>query len=82
MNQFLRKEEEKPLNTCKTCKNQVCIKTQKICEKVEKLLPKITTGRHKKEANVSLDYLEILATERAFKLKYGKKYNIFKHENE
>lgn len=51
-----------------------------ICSEVEALLPKKTTGRHKKEASVSLDYLEILASERAFKLKYGRFYNIFKHD--
>ena len=45
-------------------------------------MPKKTTGRHKKEASVSVDYLEILASERAFKLKYGKSYDIFKHESD
>ncbi len=44
-NSFLSKEEEKPLNTCKECKTQPCIKTGKICDKVEKLLKKETIGR-------------------------------------
>jgi len=68
---FLRKEEEKPLNTCKNCKDQPCIKTGKICEKVEKLLPKPSSGRLRGEHSFDPDYLEITAAKRAFKLKFG-----------
>jgi hypothetical protein len=39
-NAFLSKEEEAPLTACQKCKSKSCIKTQKICEKVERLLTK------------------------------------------
>ena len=81
MSLFLSKQEEKPLTTCHKCKDQPCIKTGKICDEVEAMLPKITTGRHKKEIIVSSDYAESLGIQRAFKLKYGKKYDIFKENN-
>jgi len=38
MSLFLSKQEEKPLTTCQKCKTQPCIKTGKICDKVERLL--------------------------------------------
>ena len=38
---FLTPEEEKPLTTCQKCKSRPCIKTQKICDKVERLLTKV-----------------------------------------
>jgi len=44
-NAFLTPQEEKPLITCKDCKTQECIKTKKVCDKVERLLKTITTGR-------------------------------------
>jgi hypothetical protein len=38
MNAFLTPEEEAPLKTCVNCKDRPCIKTGKICDKVEALL--------------------------------------------
>jgi hypothetical protein len=71
------KVEERALNCLNCVKYEFC---REICPEIEALLPKKTTGRHKKEASVSLDYLEILAVERSFKLRFGKKYDIFKHK--
>jgi sulfatase maturation enzyme AslB (radical SAM superfamily) len=66
--------------SCKNCvKYEFC---QEICPEVEALLPKKTTGKHKKEITVSTEYVESLGVQRAFKLKYGKKYDIFKHESD
>ena len=48
-NSFLSAEEEKPLTTCKECQTQECIKTGKVCNKVEALLPKPRSGGHRKE---------------------------------
>ena len=66
------------MQSCLYCTLRLICTT--ICTEIESLLPKKTTGRHKKEINVSLDYLELLAVEQAFKLRFGKSYNIFKHE--
>jgi len=44
-NEFLSKAEEAPLKLCSVCKNPVCISSGKLCKIVEKLLPKITSGR-------------------------------------
>jgi hypothetical protein len=66
------------MQTCLYCTLRLICTT--ICTEIESFLPKKTTGRHKKEINVSLDYLELLAVEQAFKLRFGKSYNIFKHE--
>lgn len=71
------KEATEGFNCLNCLKREFCTE---ICVEVENLLPKKTTGRHKKEATVSLNYLEILATERVFKLRFGRGYNIFKHE--
>ena len=55
--------EEKPLNTCKDCNAQECIKTGKICKIVEKLLPKVRSGGHRKESCRSNDLLDHITTE-------------------
>jgi hypothetical protein len=64
--------------TCKTCgKRKTC---KAICPAIEALLPKKTTGRHKKELIVDTFYLELLAVQRAFYLRFGVRRTIFKHE--
>lgn len=57
-NSYLSKEEESPLDSCKACKEQPCIKTGKICDKVEKLLKKITTGRRNWQTTIDPAMLE------------------------
>lgn len=47
-NAFLSKEEQAPLTACQKCKDRPCIKTGKICDEVEALLPKISQGRLKR----------------------------------
>ena len=67
---FLSKEEQAPLTACQKCKDRPCIKTGKICDEVEALLPKPQggiSGRKIKfyEPNV----LEDIANKQALKLK-------------
>lgn len=65
--------------SCQNCvKKEFC---KEICLEIEALLPKKTTGKHKKEITVSNEYAESLGVQRAFKLRFGKKYDIFKHES-
>ena len=65
---------------CSICPTRgVCVE---ICPIVEAILPKKTTGRHKKEIIVSANYAESLGVQRAFRLRYGKNYDIFKHETD
>lgn len=66
-NAFLTKEEEAPLKTCVSCKDQPCIKTGKICDEVEKLLPKPQGGKRNKERHYDPIILERMANDRAFK---------------
>lgn len=57
---------------CKSCgKRSIC---SEICPEIEALLPKKTTGRHKKEYLFDTNILELLATARAFKLKFSREY--------
>ena len=75
-NAFLSKEEEAPLKTCVNCKDQPCIKTGKICDKVEALLPKPFGGINGKKIKFyDPIILEDMATKRAFKLKFGARKN-------
>ena len=62
-NSFLSKEEQKPLVTCQHCKDRPCIKTGKICDVVESLLPKPRSGGHKKEGTRSNDQLDHFTSE-------------------
>lgn len=57
-NAFLTKEEEAPLKLCAVCKHPTCIRSGKLCRKVERLLPKIRSGGHSKE--FPSDNVEIL----------------------
>lgn len=80
-NAFLSKEESKPLNTCKECKDQPCIKTGNICKEVEKILSAREIRGYSprqirnKERQFPTEVLERIAAERAFKLKFGKEIN-------
>jgi hypothetical protein len=42
-NSFLSKKE--PIQLCSKCKHPTCVKSGKLCRKVERLLPKLTSGR-------------------------------------
>ena len=75
-NDFLTPEEEKPLIACSQCVAQECIKTGKICDKVEALLPKPFGGINGKKIKFyDPIILEDMATKRAFKLKFGARKN-------
>jgi len=77
---FLTPKEEAPLNTCKECIDQPCIKTGKVCKDIEKLLSKLQSDngysdRHIRRKEIPYDSIEIenIATQRAMELKYGKR---------
>lgn len=63
---------------CLNCPKRVDCRD--ICQEIEDILPKKTTGRHKKEIVVSGNYVESLGVQYAFFMLYGRKYDIFKHE--
>lgn len=80
-NAFLTKKEEKPLTTCKECKQQECIKTGKVCKKIESYLNACQakdgySDRHirRKEIPYDSQYIEQLASRRALEIRYGKKW--------
>lgn len=73
--------EEKPLITCKDCKTQECIKTKKVCKKIESYLQACQakdgySDRHYRRKNVPYDsnLIENLASRKALELRYGKKW--------
>jgi len=82
MNSFLSEKESKPLTTCQHCKDRPCIKTGKVCKEIESYLNKCQakdgySDRHYRRKMIPFDpqILEYRASERAFQLKYGKKYD-------
>ena len=77
-NAFLTPKEEKPLITCKDCKNQECLKTKKVCKKIESYLHACQakdgySDRHyrRKIRLFPTDALDMIGGKRAFKIKYG-----------
>jgi hypothetical protein len=76
-NSFLSSQEEAPLKTCSSCKDQPCIKTRKVCEDVEKLLKRIEVGRKNWLTYISNDVLENFNTKDKVKItgKCVKKYH-------
>lgn len=65
MNAFLSKEEQVPLRTCVSCKDRPCIKTGKICDEVEALLPKVSSKRLRGEHSFDPKILERIMDEKA-----------------
>lgn len=70
----LTPQEQAPLTACQKCQDRPCIKTGKICNEVEALLPKPRSGGHRKEFSCDPHKIEGLAVKRAFELIYGNKY--------
>lgn len=74
------------MTICEKCKDKPCTKTGKPCREVEKLLNAKEVGgyseRHLQRKQVVYDphKIEVLASEVAFKRKYGRKYNLDKGE--
>jgi hypothetical protein len=67
---------------CEDCNNKVCLKTGKPCEEIEKLLPKLNTGRNsRREKTHSPEHIEDIAIKRAFRLKYGERKKRIEYED-